>query len=412
MNLLRDRRLILYIFLGLRLTLLLVYQPYIVNNTERGLATFGDFQTYYTFAALSGEGRLPYRDFWYEFPPVFPIVSLAAYAITGGGFTPYATLLGLIMTAFDVANLLLLIQIGGKLHSEQTGLALGWIYALMAAPLVLTWWTFEPTVTFSVLASLAALIGRRDVRAALWAAFGALIKLWPLALIGVALRYRRPPLAARFALIAGGITAIGVAAMLIIGGRFGVPSLTAQFNKASYETVWALLDGNYKTGNFGPVADRLDPAKAAAVLGNPALIPGWLRLLVFGGLGAIIYATTRRFDNRGLVAFASITITLFFLWAQGWSPQWQTTLIPLILINFPSREGVLACIALSFASFLEYPVLFARTGDTGGAIAGAQIPLFAAVVVARTLLLAAFAAALYRTLRRTAPAVPDPQPAV
>jgi len=36
-----------------------------------------------------------------------------------------------------------------------------------------------------------------------------------------------------------------------------MPSLTAQFNKASYESIWALIDGNYRTGNFGPLTDRL-----------------------------------------------------------------------------------------------------------------------------------------------------------
>jgi len=186
------------------------------------------------------------------------------------------------------------------------------------------------------------------------------------------------------------------------GSRFFVPSLAAQFNKASYETIWALLDGNYKTGNFGPVADRFDPAKAYELQGNPATIPTLPRLLLFGALGAFIYARVRRFDARGVVAFATVTIVLFFLWAQGWSPQWQTTLLPLILLCFPTRTGVLVAVALSFLSFVEYPLLFARTGDTGGVIAGAQLPVFTMLVLARTLLLAGLCLGLYGELRRVA----------
>lgn len=401
-RLLSDKRLIFYLFIALRLTLLLVYQPYLINTVERGLSTFGDFQTYFNFAALSSNGQLPYRDFWYEFPPIFPLISLAAFALSGARyFTAYATVLGVIISLFDLGNLWLIGWIGRKLHGEQAGLGLSWIYGLLAAPLVLTWWTFEPIVTFSILISVAFLIEDRDNRSALGAAFGALTKLWPLAMIAVVARFRTIRQTIRYGVIAGVVTVIGLAILLGIGGRFGVPSLVAQFNKASYETVWALIDGNYKTGNFGGINERFDPTNAYSLQGNPAVVPAWARLLIFGGIGLLIYARTRRFDGRGIMAFTAITITLFFLWAQGWSPQWQTTLIPLILLNFPTRAGVLSCLALSLVSFIEYPVLFMRTGETSGVISGAQLPLFAALVIARTILLAGFAFALYRVLRQS-----------
>src|SRR5512138_2409107 len=112
--LLRDRRLVVYLFTAFRLMLLLVYQP----GLGPGMTAFGDYQHYFNLAQLSSQGKLPYRDYWYEFPPVFPAVSLAVYGLISArgpaDFTAYTILFGLIMTTFDTANLLLLRRIGSQ----------------------------------------------------------------------------------------------------------------------------------------------------------------------------------------------------------------------------------------------------------------------------------------------------------
>jgi glycosyl transferase family 87 len=399
--LLRDSRIVLYLFVGLRLMLLLVYQP--IQGVGPGFTAFGDFQHYYNLASLSSQGKLPYRDYWYEFPPVFPLLSLTVYSLLSGrgpaDFTAYAVLLGLVMIGFDTANLLLVRRIGARLYSDSTGMALAWIYALLAVPLVFSFWTFEPVVVCAVLLAVAWLVEGRDNRSAAAAAFGALTKFFPLVVLGSVWRFRPPRAAIRYTVIAVGLTVLGLLVLLAVAGPFGQPSLLAQFNKASYQSVWALIDHNYKTGNFGPIADHFDPAKAYDLQGNAPVIPAWLRALVFGAIGLFVYARTRRQDHRGIVAFVAITVTIFFLWSQGWSPQWQMFLVPLILLNYPTRDGVLTCLALALISFVEYPLLFSRTAETGGAIAPAQLPIFTAIILLRTALLIGFAVALYRRLR-------------
>ncbi|MBX3081063.1 MAG: DUF2029 domain-containing protein [Anaerolineae bacterium] len=399
----RDKRLLLYLFVAFRLMLLIAYQPFLLNGVERGLTVFGDFQHYFNVASLSSSGSLPYRDYWYEFPPVFPAISLTVYTLTGGqagGFTAYATALGLFMIIVDVGNLLLLQRLGTRLHKEETGTTLAWTYALLAVPLVFSMWTFEPLVCFFILLAITWLVEGQDNRAAVAIALGALTKLYPLILLAGVWRMRKLAQAIRVTVISGVITALGITAMLLYGGKFGLPSLSAQFNKASYQTVWALIDGNYRTGNFGPITDHFVPEKATELLGNPSRVPWWLRGLIFGAIGLFIYARTRRFDERGLVAFVSVTVIVFFLWSQGWSPQWQMVLVPLILLNFPTRSGVLTALMLSLVSFIEYPLLFMRTGDTGGAISGAQLPIFAVLIAIRTLILIGLAVGLYQLLRQ------------
>jgi hypothetical protein len=139
-------------------------------------------------------------------------------------------------------------------------------------------------------------------------------------------------------------------------------SLLSQAGKSSYQTVWALLDGNDTTGNFGPLIDHFDPAKATQPLHNPARIPSWLTLLPFAGLGLFWLTRPRRLPDINLDAlvFTALTFVVFFLWSPGWSPQWQLFLIPLLLLTLIENRAVLFIIVLGFVNFLEWPVILSR----------------------------------------------------
>jgi hypothetical protein len=231
-------------------------------------------------------------------------------------------------------------------------------------------------------------------------AVGTLLKFTPALLLGAVWRYRPVRPALRYTAVVAVIVVLVFLPFLAQNSAMTLPSLTAQFNKASYQSVWALLDGNYRTGNFGPISDRLDPARANDPLGNPAVIPGWLRLGAAAGIGLFVFARARRFDDRGLVAFVGITLLIFFLQAQGWSPQWLMQIIPFILLCFPSRNGVYIVLLLSLTAFAEYPFLFIRTGDTGGEISGALRAPYTILVLARTAILVGVGVGLYRILRQ------------
>ncbi len=399
-SLLGDFRLLLILFIALRVLLLMAYQPLLLDGGERGITTGGDYQTYFNIASLSDSLGAPFRDWWSEFPPAWTFLSVFIYQITNATYASYAFLLGLMMIAFDAGNLILVRNIGTRLHGANTGMALAWIYAVLLAPLAFTFWTFEPMVAFWLLLGLWWLLRKRDVPSAAAAALGALTKFTPALLLGAVWRFRETRHAARYTAVVVGLFVLVYLPLLAQNAAMSLPSLTAQFNKASYQSAWAVLDGNYRTGNFGPLADRADPAKAAVTQGNPAVVPGWLRLIAAAGIGLLVFARTRRFDDRGLVAFVTITLLIFFIQAQGWSPQWLAQIVPLVLLCFPNRNGALIVVILSAVTFTEYPFLFLRTGDTGGEITGALVTPFVVLVLARTAILIGLCVALYQKLRQ------------
>ncbi len=408
LRLLRDFRLLVYLFVGFRLMLLIIYQPILLEETERGVSTGGDLSYYQALGALSEEGLLPFRDYWSEFPPIWPAMYVTVYQLTAvegtGNYTAFAGIMGLIMLAFDTGNLVLVRLIGERLHGRDTGLALAWIYAVLLAPAVFLWWTFEAMVAFWLLLGVWWLLRRLDDRSAAAALLGGLVKFVPLILLGAVWRFRGWRSALRYTVITLGGFALVYLLLIAATGEMGAVSLAAQFGKSSYGTVWALIDGNFSTGIFGAVEARLDVANATMLTGNPAVIPSALRLIVFGGFGFYAFLQTRRRDDQGLVAFVMLTLLVFFLWAQGWSPQWLALIIPLALLNFPRRDGVLAILLLSLVTFTEYPLLFIRTGDTGGVITGGLVTPYVVLVLARTAILAGWTAVLLLRLRQQTPA--------
>jgi hypothetical protein len=181
---------------------------------------------------------------------------------------------------------------------------------------------------------------------------------------------------------------------ILLNPHMTLASLGAQAGKSSYETVWALLDGNTTTGNFGPIADHFDVAKAMQPVNNPPRVPSWLTFIPFGLLGLYILTRPRALSDAKFdaVIFTTLTFIIFLLWSPGWSPQWQTFLIPLLLLCFPEKRAVLFIIALGFINFLEWPVMLSRGMNQ----------LLPITIIARTLLWILIGVELFQMLTKPA----------
>jgi len=348
---------VVVLFVALRLMMLATFPA---DN----LALFGDTVYYYELAAYSDQGYLPYIHYWSEYPPVFPFLSVGVYQLSrllGGDYRTYIYLMGLVMLAFNTANLALFLRLARRLAGDEAAERLGWVYSVLFVPLIYTWWNFDALTAFSLLLALELLLSGHERWSAVAMGVGALVKLVPLLVFPAVVRARPWQQWLVYGLIAVAVMGAVVVPLLLVGGPVAVASFRSPAGWSSWQTVWALLDGNLRTGLLGAPSNHFDLALATTPVGNPARVPEWARLVFFGLLYAIIFWRARPGESpRRLVAFVCLTLVVFFLWSKGWSPQWQTLLFPLLLLVLPLRRSVLFILALSFVNLAEWPVLLSR----------------------------------------------------
>src|SRR4030067_3701650 len=93
--------------------------------------------------------------------------------------------------------------------------------------------------------------------------FGALVKWFPLMALVVAWRGRSTKRALLASASALAVILFVLGGLYLVAPDMTTASLRSQLSKGSWETVWALVDGNLGTGNFGPESERADPHLAA-----------------------------------------------------------------------------------------------------------------------------------------------------
>jgi hypothetical protein len=348
------------LFVALRLMMLATFPA---DN----LTLFGDYVYYYELAAYSDQGYLPFIHYWSEYPPVFPFLSVSIYQLAhlfGGGYHVYVQLMGLLMLGVNTGNLVLFLRLARQLHGDEAAERLGWVYSVLFVPLIYTWWNFDALTVFSLLLTLELLLGGHERWSAVAMGVGALIKLVPLLVFPAVVRTRPWRRWLAYGLVVAAVIGAVVVPLLLAGGPVAVASFRSPTSWSSWQTVWALLDGNLRTGLLVAPSDHFDPAVATTPVGNPARVPGWVKLVVFGLVYAGIFWRARlRGSPRRLVAFVCVTFVVFFLWSKGWSPQWQTLLFPLLLLVLPLRRSMLFVLVLSFVNLAEWPVLLSRGLD-------------------------------------------------
>lgn len=378
-----DFWLVLILFFTGRLMLLMAFPP-------ENLIVYGDYQHYFNVAALSGQGFYPYIHYWYEFPPIFPYLNIAIYNLAGQQLKNYILLLAFGLLLVECGNLYLLHRLALRLYGPAYALRLAWIYTALFIPVFFWLGNFDALTTFFILLGLYSLVRNRSRWLALALGLGAMVKFLPAMLAATIWRAKGWRQAA---LYTGAVLLIGLlffGPFALLNPSMTLASLQAQAGKSSYQTVWALVDGNDTTGNFGPLSDHFEAAQATQPLGRPSRLPTWLTLIPFGLLGLFILTRPRRLadPHYDAVVFTALMFVIFFLWSQGWSPQWQTFLIPLLLLVLPQGRAVLFIIVLGFVNFLEWPIILSRGMNQ----------LLPVTIISRTLILIILAVELYQIL--------------
>ena len=383
---------IVVLFVALRL---MMWMTFPADN----LTLFGDYVYYYELAAYSDHGDLPFIHYWSEYPPVFPFLSVGIYQLArllGGGYHVYVGLMGLLMLGANAGNLVLFLRLARRLYGAEAAERRGWAYSVLFVPLMYTWWSFDALTVLSLLLALELLLEGRERWSAVAMGVGGLIKLVPLLMFPAVMRARPRRQWLIYGLVAAAVVGAVAVPLMVIGGPMAWASFRSPAGRSSWQTVWALADGNLRTGLLGAAADHFDLSLATDPVGNVSRIPEWLRLVVFGAVYAVMFWRVHLRDKpRRLISFVTLTLVVFFLWSKGWSPQWQTLLFPLLLLVLPLRRGVLFVLVLSFVNLAEWPVLLSR---------GLNEWLYVTVLV-RTGLFLLLAVELWMDIRRQASSV-------
>jgi hypothetical protein len=323
-----------------------------------GLHGYGDFVHFFQLAGLPD---WPYFNYWSEYPPLFPFLSSILYRLAGGQEHVFDYLLIFFLLAADAGSLYLFIKLSRRLYGGENGSLLRSLaYFVFLISLAYSWWYFDPLAAFTMLLGVFLLLENKRLLSGLVFGLGLLIKFFPA--LGLIIAWRTLPWR-KAAWMTGLVLGAGV---LVYGGlwlvspRFTLASLQSQASKGSWETVWALVDGNLATGLFGPEIERLNPALAGVSRGNPPRIPPWITLIIFGGTGLWSFFKARRDTELQQLALLGWCWSLFLLWSPGWSPQWLLYLLPLILLVVPERQVFLVALLLVLANLVEWPLLLSR----------------------------------------------------
>jgi hypothetical protein len=399
-----------------RLLALLLFRP------GGFIADASDYDFYYLWGQQIPQGYETFVNLWTAYPPLFPALMLPIFEWSSR-IPPWVEprlffhlLFGLLLVLFESGNLILVYRLALKLgypvlgHSSVIVAPLlhpFLFYALLFTPVYTLLGWFEAMPLFFMLWGLDLLLSKRPVGwvgSAVMAALGFLTKLTPALLVPIAVRWLGSrlswqaikqewfnPQATGNLLRPTLYTVLFVAIVLgggywLVGGHTELALSSFQVNalRPPWESVWALLVGNYDWGRV-PV-DMRNLAALAAPPATPQLPWGWITL-AFGLLYLWLY--TRRYDwnnPRTPVVFAAISVLWLFLYSKGWSPQFLVWILAFVVLLLPSWHGLALSMGLSILNIIESPIFFTMLGNEEWILTG--------VILLRTALLLTLAGAL------------------
>ena len=320
--------------------------------------TVNDLYVYEQYARLLHDGRLPYVDFGFEYPPLAAIALWLA-GVFGRDPASIEWTFGVLMALCLVAGQQLAARLAGPGRRER--LTVTWL--LVAAPVVVgaaVRTHFDPLPIAIALGGLLALARGRHDLGFLLLGLGTMTKLFPGLLAAIAVVWLCGRGEWRAALRGGAIfAAVVVTISLPLAGAGYVESFTFHLDRpvqieSTPATVLFALGGSDVTGtNLRPdrfKSNGLDGGHADAV---ESLFAG----LVVLALAAIVLLAARRPDARHLVLCGFAALLAFVTLGKVFSPQYVIWLAPFAALAWAWRQRVVALLAAGaiVLTHVEFP---------------------------------------------------------
>lgn len=299
---------------------------------------------YYGFASQALSGRVPYRDFVFEYPVLaFPLFFIP-HLLTSD-FESYRLAFVVEMFLFDVAAIVLIAGHGGE--KEEVGTVarrLAWytLYCALLAPLMIGRYDLAPTVL--AFAAARWWFSGRNIAGGVAAGLGTLMKIFPgvvaaPALVWEASQFRTTRTRGMVAFL--GTLAIGVAIWFWLGG-------SRTFESLGYHTRRGLeVESLYGGALF--LVGSIVGTKVPWVNNYDAfhVVPEWgarLALVAFPLQAAALLVVMWRFRRSGMadgVRCSAAAVLAFIVFCKVLSPQYLIWLCPFMAV-LDGRTGSVA----------------------------------------------------------------------
>ncbi|MCK4489447.1 MAG: DUF2029 domain-containing protein, partial [Anaerolineales bacterium] len=280
--------------------------------------------------------------------------------LVGGSQHAFEYTLAILFSFVQAGSLYLFQAIARKQYSVEETKKRTLIYLFIIINLFYGWAYFDSLVVFTLLLGVYWILEQKDIKAGIALGIGGLIKWFPLLALAAAWKWLGKE---------GALRTIGTAFVLVVlawgllfsfSPEYTRASFVSQGIKGSWETIWAVIDGNLGTGNFSPEINRLDPSTAYLSTGEEAKFSPLISLVAFAAVGFGVFLRSKLDDEINMLSFTGFTIVMFILWSPGYSPQWVLLLLPFILLSFDIWRGTLMGLVLVLINILEWPIFLSR----------------------------------------------------
>jgi uncharacterized membrane protein len=321
----------------------------LVAQGLRNASLYADVHVYARYAGEMANGAVPYRDFFDEYPPLAqPVFLLARVA----GAAHYALAFKALMALFGIGALACTVAILRTLRASvaRSVAAVAVVAAapLLVGPIFLNAYDLWPAFLLSL--ALALLVFDRPLLASgvLGAAVAA--KLYPVAVLPVALLYAEQRLRRRALLTFAGVVALIHLPFLVLGPGGLKESYWLQAKRGlelnSLGGAFLLAFGDPKLGNEPPGSLNVLGGTADAI----AVVSSILVLVAIAAV-AVAFARSRR-DRSAVVLAAAAAVAGFVAFNKVFSAQYVDWLVPLAPVAGIAASGVtVAVLALTRAVF-------------------------------------------------------------
>jgi hypothetical protein len=317
-----------------------------------GSDAFGDLFEYFGIGQLQG---WPFFGYWVEYPPAFAFLNELIYRLVNGQALVFYFVYTLLLGLSGAACLYFFQRIAGRIFGQDGGLVRALVFFGLIIWLPYTWWTYDLLPLALLFAGIDCFLGGAPLLSGISIGFGLLTKWFPGLIFPALLRYRPGKSAIKVVAISMLMFLAFVLPLWIASPLMTRASLASQPLRTSWQTIWAYLDGNRVTGHFVYFDWRYDPAQAYVPRGNPARIPALAKLAVFGAAGLFFFWRVKNLNDRSMISFMGITIAMFFIWSQGWSPQWIIFMLAPVLLTLPLPQAVIINLTLLLICLFEWP---------------------------------------------------------